>query len=113
MIRFARAIAVAKLSIPRPTVARVEPQPADVSSRSPRVAARRRSTAQIMARMGGINTVVNLHDQASPPRAALAQNAHRSPVRRNHQKARNIADEAATTGISIVASAPWASRLGL
>ena len=63
--------------------------------------------------MGGMMTMVYLHEIARPPKAAVAQKSPHRPDRRNDQNPSSIADEQATKGSSIVTREPWASRLGL
>ena len=67
---------------------------------------------QTTARIGGKTIAVNLHENARPAAAALAQNQGHRFESRNRQKNQNMAVEAATSGSSIVASVPWAIRLG-
>ena len=73
-----------------------------------------RSIAQSKPRIGGIRTVVNLHDIARPPSAAGAQKSRRlagleeAPEAEEHRRRcrRRGASPSST-------SAPWASRFGL
>ncbi len=55
---------------------------------------------------------MNLHENARPAAAALAQNQGHRCESRNRQKNQNMAVVAATSGSSMVASVPWAIRLG-
>src|SRR5947209_935738 len=63
--------------------------------------------------MGGMSTVVYLHENARPPTAADAQSHTHRPLDRNAQKRKSMPVVAAITGSSIVTRPPCAIRFGL
>src|SRR4051794_18031741 len=71
----------------KPIMARATRSVSQNGRRSP---PRQRSIHQRRPRIGGMRTVVNLHDQERPPRAAVAQKARRDPVCKKCQKRENM-----------------------
>ena len=57
---------------------------------------------QTIPKIGGIRTVVNLHENAKPPTADVIQNHRWRSVSRKRQNSQNIAVAQATNGSSIV-----------
>src|SRR5947209_1108211 len=94
--------------MPRATRLVIRTSPAPDVPRS-----RHRQNHHAIARMGGMSTVVYLHENARPPTAADAHNHALRPLVRYAQKKKSRPVMAAVTGNSIVTRPPCAIKFGL